>query len=251
MRAILFPQPEKLKHIPVQDNSPVYAGKGRIDYSRLRGLLESASTRTEEKFLVLGGRLTDFHRRSKDVARQAENVSAMLLGEEATQAVSGLELLVQGLGRHRGEIRRMSELDRRGLKEIDLLLEKLYEPLSGFRKIIKTLQSLGIATRIESSESDRHDSGFLVFAVDLKELSSLIDSHSAQVLAQLGGLRDRCRNAREKLTDVQAGQNEKSEVLLRRAAAALAEMGIRTRQASGQTTAIFTGPPVSPAVLAR
>ena len=92
-------------------------------------------------------------------------------------------------------MQKMTEIDRQALDEIDRLLERMYSPLAGFRKIIKTLLSLGIATRIESSHAERADAGFLVFADDLKELAALIESRSCQVFKKLGNCAKRCRSA--------------------------------------------------------
>jgi len=225
-----------------RERSPAARGPeiGQADIVMLGDLLGAAAVRTEEKFLVLGGRLSDFQRRSKEVARQAENISGLLLGDAAAETVSGLQSLVQGFGRQRSQMQAMTEVDQRALGEIHRLLDTLYDPLFGFRKIIKTLLSLGIATRIESSQAGRQDAGFLVFADDLKELSGLINSRSSHVLENLGGLRERCRNGAEKLTELQSGQHENAQELLQRAAAALAQMDSRAREASGKADAILS-----------
>lgn len=205
-----------------------------VPLSALAGRLGDILETTEAAFLALGGRLSDFLRLSRQVAHQAETAAGVLLGETSAQTVDSLRLLVDRLQEHRQEMERRFVDQGRTLEEIGRLLEKMQEPLGGFRKIVKTLQSLGIATRIESSRSDRQQDDTFALADELKELAELIGAHSGRILERLEALGGDCRWAGEKLLQMQAGQSHHSAQLLPRAEAALSLLMQRTRGAIGE-----------------
>lgn len=166
--------------------------------------IEGLAGRTEDQFLAIGGQLQGMYLRASAVSKQASEVFDMMLGEKAEEIRSGLQSLLDHLGEHLKHVLRKADQGNRTLGELLVLLEQLPEPLTGYREISKTLQMLGISTRIESSGREREVEGFQLLGNELKSLELAITDKVDRILSRLDSLDSLCRKARVRVTSIES-----------------------------------------------
>jgi methyl-accepting chemotaxis protein len=154
-----------------------WAAKLRALSDRLRGL----SGTTEGEFLSIGGSLRDTHARAGRISELSSFVAAALSGEEINAAIDGLRGMVE---RMNGFLSRAEEETARDEKSLRLILQTLAGlrgPLKEFKKIVKFLRNLGIATKIESARMGENSGGFGVVAENVESMSVLFETKSADI----------------------------------------------------------------------
>lgn len=166
--------------------------------------LEGLAGRAEDQFLAIGGQLQGIYLRASAVSKQATEVFDMMLGEKAEEVRSGLQSLLDRLGEHLKQVLHKADQGNRTLGELLGLLDQLPEPLAGYREISKTLQMLGISTRIESSVKEKAVEGFQLLGTELKSLEQAIEDKVDRILSRLNSLDSLCRKARERVTSIES-----------------------------------------------
>lgn len=166
--------------------------------------IEGLTGRAENQFLAIGGQLQGMYLRASAVSKQATEVFDMMLGEKAENIRSGLQSLLGRLGEHLQHVLHKADQGNRTLGELLGLLEQLPEPLTGYREISKTLQMLGISTRIESSGKEMEAEGFQLLGSELKSLELAITDKVDRILSRLDSLDALCRKARLRVTSIES-----------------------------------------------
>ena len=165
--------------------------------------LEGLAGRAEGQFLAIGGQLQGMYLRASTVSKQAAEVFDMMLGEQAEDIRQSLQSLLERLGEHLKHVLHKADQGNRTLTELLGLLEQLPEPLTGYREISKTLQMLGISTRIESSGKDGAAEGFQLLGSELKNLELAIGDKVDRILSRLDSLDTLCRKARARVSSIE------------------------------------------------
>lgn len=151
--------------------------------SASRLLMEISGT-TEEEFLATGARLHDFFGRAGQISQMSSEMAGQVSGEEISHAIGRLrEILVQ-MDEYLMHGEKETEQSSHTLRSILLLLDKTAAPLSGFRKINKSLRMLGISTKIESARLGQSAAGFDTLANDVGQLSIQVLEKAGTILEQ-------------------------------------------------------------------
>ena len=131
--------------------------------------LASVDHMTEQAFLQLGSRIESGQKRIAGLAQ----VAAALLGQGDDQSSDQIVMRLQALNEHCAlwldEACRQSFGICAVLEELRRDVSTLHGPREGLGKVVKILQSLRVATRIEAARS--HDHGALVLGQELQGLS--------------------------------------------------------------------------------
>ncbi|HKJ05823.1 MAG TPA: hypothetical protein VJ974_09515 [Geopsychrobacteraceae bacterium] len=188
------------------DSRAISDGFAEICISQLGGVaqdLEGLAGRAERQFLAIGSQLQGMYQRASTVSKQAAEVFDMMLGEQAEDIRLNLQSLLGRLGEHLKHVLRKADQGNRTLGELLNLLEQLPEPLTGYREISKTLQMLGISTRIETGTEGSAE-GFQLLGSELKNLELAIGDKVDRIMTRLDSLDSLCRKARARVISIES-----------------------------------------------
>jgi methyl-accepting chemotaxis protein len=138
---------------------------------------------TEDEFLAIGSQLQSFYQRSVDVSGMAGQLVATVTGEAVISLTVRLQQMMADMEGYLANARTRSSESCTTLEQVQILLDKLSEPLEGFQKMNKTLRMLSISTKIESARLGEAGSGFVNLAMDVEKLSYQVNEKSAAILA--------------------------------------------------------------------
>jgi len=173
--------------------------------------LKLVSGTTEDEFLAIGGRLQDFYQRGSGISSLAQAMVGEVAGEQVSDAMSGLEEMLDGMGRYVNTAQTEIEQSSQTLRETLGLLVQVAGPLSGFKKINKVLRMLGISTKIESARLGQSAAGFDTLASDVGELSVQVNDKAGVILTRKDDL---TRAIEQTLTGVlDSGAQQHGQVL--------------------------------------
>ena len=175
------------------DKNAVSAAASDAELDRLsagwsRGLegmaaeLKVVAATTEDEFLAIGGRLQDFYQRGTGITALATEMLGEVAGAQVSQAMDGIAIMLDDMGRYVGNARQEIEASSGTLSEILALLEQVAGPLSGFKKVNKVLRMLGISTKIESARLGQSAAGFDTLASDVGDLAVQVNDKAAIIL---------------------------------------------------------------------
>jgi methyl-accepting chemotaxis protein len=157
-------------------------GKGDWGSARLDVLIDGLADVdrvTEQSFLALGSQIQGFHGRAHGISQVAGDVLALLQGETGENTLQRLQLLVERCSLW------LSDTDKKSieictlLKGVLELINDLELPVAGLRKVIKTLHSLRVSTRIEAAKG--YASEATVLAKSLDELCRLVQEKVVEI----------------------------------------------------------------------
>lgn len=147
--------------------------------------LGSVDQLTEQVFLELGAQIRAFYSRGRKIAESASDSVSLLQAENTENTLPRLQLLVERCGLWLSDNQSRSAEICLLLSEVDKQLDALDVPLLMLRKVVKTLHSLRVTTRIEASKDRRLGAGVLGDALHrisdmiqekLDEISTLLES---------------------------------------------------------------------------
>lgn len=134
---------------------------------------------TEESFLDLGERVQSFHRRASCISEVAGDVLNLLKGEGGESALQSLQLLVERCHLWLNESNVKSSANSDSLKNVLAQINELDLPILGLRKVVKTLHSLRVSTRIEAAKG--YAAGAAVLAKSLDELGAMAQGRIVEI----------------------------------------------------------------------
>lgn len=137
---------------------------------------------TEDEFLQIGSRLQAFYQRSADISGMANQLVTAVSGENVVSLTSRLQQMMVDMEEYLANARERSSESCLTLERVQLLLDKLSEPMEGFQKMNKSLRMLSISTKIESARLGELGSGFVNLAMDVEKLSHQVHEKSAAIL---------------------------------------------------------------------
>ncbi len=196
---------------------------------------------TENCFLQIGEALHGFYQRSNEVSTTASRIAEELLGDGAAEHVTRLQLLVERMSIFLGEIKTSSQQNEESLQAICQALVHLQNPLKSFQKITKTLQVVGITTRVECSgyvESGSENSS--VLSDSLRRLAVLIAGNMEAIIDQVALLQKLSTEALKNESALNNGQSSRAKEAVDHARAVLVELGVNHDRAAGKSEGIAT-----------
>lgn len=164
------------------ENGRQLAGWRDIVAPAIETLRRMAGT-TEDEFLQIGSRLHSFYQRSADISGTANQLVSVVSGENVVSLTSRLQQMMVDMAHYLANARSRSSVSCSTLEQVQILLDKLSEPMEGFQKMNKTLRMLSISTKIESARLGELGSGFVNLAMDVEKLSHQVNEKSAAILA--------------------------------------------------------------------
>ena len=138
---------------------------------------------TEDEFLQIGSQLQSFYQRSADISAMANQLVSVVSGENVLSLTSRLQQMMVDMEDYLANARVRSRESCSTLEQVQVLLDKLSEPLEGFQKMNKSLRMLSISTKIESARLGELGSGFVNLAMDVEKLSHQVHEKSAAIIA--------------------------------------------------------------------
>lgn len=148
----------------------------------LGGLLEDLAGVdhvTEISFLDLGDKINFFHDEAHNISRSAGEVLQLLHGGDGESTLQQLQLLVERCNLWLSETQQTSVDICTLLNGVVRQIRALEIPVLGLRKVIKTLHSLRVSTRIEAAKG--YASGAGVLAKSLDELGALVQEKISDI----------------------------------------------------------------------
>jgi len=197
-----------------------------------RDLLELQAL-TENNFLFIGDQLRDFHLRSGKIAAAAAQVQKALAGEAAVEGVRHMQALIERMHSFLDDIHQSSLKNASTLRSICTALAGLDTPLQAFQRITRTLQIIGITTRIERSEYSDDRSDGTVLSEGLRHLAAMIAGNMLEIINQVAELRALSETALRNESALNSSQSSRARAAIDNARAVFAEQ-VGKRQQSLQ-----------------
>ena len=163
--------------------------------------LEAFIESTEEDFLSVGAALRQYYSRATNLSRRANKVVNLMMGDEIAATVEGLEGLLDQLNVYTRILDNEAGDTEKGLRDVLTMLNQVVEPVESFKKIVKTMNILGLSTKVENAQHLTDDMSFFLLADDLRALAENVDAQAEALLRQLKGLED-------EVTDAMSGVSE-------------------------------------------
>lgn len=181
-----------------------------IEISNLSKMVGDIIPGTEEQFLLIGSRLSDVYSDVGKIAGLADSLIGVLGSASMAKTVGSFKDVLTRLEAHIAIFYQRFESGFTSLREVGASISDLAVPLENFRKIVKKLKILGIATKIESAQLKKMESDFTNLAGDVEQLSELICDKSVTIEKHRVSLVDLTNRTLSRVTAI----NEKSKGFL-------------------------------------
>gem|GEM_PF-5546974 len=178
-----------------------------------RDLLELQAV-TENSFLFIGDQLRDFHQRSRQIASAAATVQNRLDSDSTVEGVVRMQSLIERMSAFLDEIQLSSQNNETALRAICVALSGLNGPLQSFQRITRTLQIIGITTRIERSTHTDENNDATVLSEGLRHLATLIAGNMLEISDQVTVLRSLSETALRNEVALNGGQSASARIAL-------------------------------------
>lgn len=198
----------------------------------INGWLHNADQLTEQAFLQIGGQIRDGRRRALKLAERAERALQPEGGNTLEQTVARLQLLTERGAMWLAEARAQSLAIGTILNALEQDVATLSVPLLGLAKVVKTLQALRVATRIEAARSHGH--GAQVLGQELHSLGNLMQEKLVQIGERCEMLTALRRRAAALEAQTQAGPLKDADGEIRQARLVLDKVAAHCVHSTGQ-----------------
>lgn len=160
----------------------------------------------EDDFLALGEELQDVARRVQEIAADSRTLHRLASGDTVRHILE--ELMA--------ELNAMQALCRVDEDAADLamlarareLVQQLAKSIREYARVVRTLQMLGISTRIESARLGSDGRGFSSLADDVEKLGYKIVEYSDRIMQQAGALDALAKTAEASTREMHGMQSE-------------------------------------------
>ncbi len=171
-------------------------------FDELVEILTGVDQLTEGVFLELGSRIQGFHGRAHDISQSVGEALQLLQCEDNEHTLSHLQLLIERCGLWLNETNAKSVEICDILINVSGMLVNLELPMTGLRKVFKTLQALRVSTRIEAAKGN--GSGAAVLVKSLSELGLQIQQKVTEIFERIESLDPLIEQSLESERDVQS-----------------------------------------------
>ncbi|MCX5806442.1 MAG: hypothetical protein NT010_10310 [Proteobacteria bacterium] len=191
--------------------------------------LYALAASTENEFLSVGSNLQDFYNRATVISELSSSLVNSMSGEEAVNVIEGLRELLNNMQIYIVQTEEEFSQGIITLQSILNIIGNIYKPISGFKKIVKTLKILGISTKIESSQLRSDNNGFLTIADDVEKLSVLINSRFAEILGSAGSLEADVKQTLSSVISLETQQKGKAQSVLQNTEATIVSLAEKNK----------------------
>jgi methyl-accepting chemotaxis protein len=168
--------------------------------------LTQAISGRERDFLELGEGLQSIAALACRLTQSASSLTELTSGESVSRFIHDLSGELSGLREvcdEQASVRNINEL-----QNILATIESLISLISEFKRIVRTLQMLGMSTRIESARLGDDGRGFTTLADDVEGLAHNIEDNSAKILDKSRALEELASAAMNQSLQMRVNQNE-------------------------------------------
>lgn len=177
---------------------------------RMAQLIRGRLHEREDDFLALGARFMEFSSASRLLSKKASDLAELTTGGAIEQGIEQLS----------GELNDMtsacdfttSEASLSELKGLLSVIAELMEHVESFGRVVRSLQMLGISTRIESARLGSRGLGFATLADDVEKLAHMIVAKSSSIMEKsksLHGMIQSVHQRTQELTHTQRGCSDR------------------------------------------
>jgi methyl-accepting chemotaxis protein len=191
--------------------------------------LYALAASTEKEFLSVGNDLQDFYNRATAISELSSSLVSSISGSEMVSIINGLGELLNNMQDYTVQAEAEFNQGITALQDILNIVDNIYKPISGFKKIVKTLKILGISTKIESSQLHQDNNGFVTIADDVEKLSVLINSRFTEILASAGLLESNVRQTLSRVVSLETQQKGKAQSVLDNTHTTIASLAEKNR----------------------
>ncbi len=221
------------------DSSPQWNRDDWYEYLSQPGRqLVALHALTEDRFLYFGSFLNDFHKRAMKVSELAALIQAHMVGDEASGSIAQLQLLVERMSIFLHDIRTTSGRNEQALAVICTALEQLHQPLQAFQRITKTLQVVGITTRVECSGFAGNQDNIMHLSDSIRRLGHLIAGNMNEIIDQVTVLSSLSKEALRNESALNNGQSARALAVVEQARAVLAQLVANSSRALQQSESL-------------
>ena len=224
------------EHLASPDERAFLESQVADHVARMRALgqrLDSLIQSREGEFLALGGRLMEYTTLSSGIADSAAELAALCAGDEIAQGTSALEEELRSLGTASGASQ--AEADGQALGRTGELVASLGQQVGEFARIVRSLQMLGISTRIESARLGDQGLGFSTLADDVEALAGKIVQNSGAIAEKSLALGTLVQAARGRTATLAREQTREAQIMgadIAEAFQTLSDLMAKARQVS-------------------
>jgi methyl-accepting chemotaxis protein len=142
--------------------------------------LTKAIAGREADFLALGAGLQDIALKAGQLTQVASSLTELTAGQIVTQFISDLDRELAGMSQVCDNTASDRNIDE--LQNILVTIKSLTALITEFKRIVRTLQMLGMSTRIESARLGDDGRGFTTLSDDVEGLAHNIEDNSSKIL---------------------------------------------------------------------
>lgn len=169
---------------------------------------------TESEFLSIGNQLHDFYARATGILEMSNEAVSLVAGEDVLEAFKGLQEIMGMMNQLFSHAEKDSGGSITNFSRILGQLDTVSQPLTGFKKINKSLRMLGISTKIESARLGQSAAGFDTLANDVAKLSVQVIEKSDRIMGQKEQLAELIRQTLQKLSSSAGEQRQMTRTVL-------------------------------------
>jgi methyl-accepting chemotaxis protein len=199
--------------------------------------LNSLGSVTEQQFLAIGRELGTFYKRAEKIGTDCSSVVKDFSSEGTSNIISQAQGLIDRMSQylHESELEFTSGVAM--LAEVQQTVPKIDKHLGGFRKMIKNLEILSIAIKIESAQlKDGHD--FVTIADDVEKLSVLIKSRIADIIARVRSLSILADHTLITIRSLEGKQKERALSIVGNTSTVISSIGEKNRSSAAAASSI-------------
>jgi len=189
--------------------------------------LEALNSSTEQHFLTIGGKLTEFYAAARRIAADMAALNDLISGERARHTA---EVLERVLGRA-SEAESRAAAGGQTLANVRDAARRIEHTFLGFQDTISMFRVLGSVTRIETARLGRAGAEFGNLTEEVKTLTASIESRGQAVLAAASVLYRDMQSAVAQVSSLRASEMRTLHELMLEAAAGMASLEERHRGA--------------------
>ncbi len=177
-------------------------------------LIGSVTTNSENEFLEIGSKLQKYLTGTRQLSSDASSIAASVSEKILKNGISELSSLLSQFSKILADSVKNIRTDREVLVIILNKVRMILNELGGFKRIVKNLRMLGIATKIESARLGTDDNGFVALADNVDNLSSMISDKADSIFRKATLLISEIGNTITDLKNLEDKNQEQSNLII-------------------------------------
>ena len=219
------------------DNKDVFLKNKEHDFTgivkKYAEELKALNSSTEHDFLSIGASLDDVFSRAAKISRAANSSVELVTSDKSSEDTERLHSVFE-------MIKERLQYSQLKLNNSSKVLQKMLDigkntdaPLDIFKRIVKHLRVLSVATKIENARLASNDNSFNILADDIEKLSIIIASKTATIYKGLSALQEGVRQVLYRMSSYKDSKYKITHAVLDNIAADLQMLSEKRIQSSG------------------